>query len=172
MRLLLVIVIVAVMALWFASSELFPGNSRLYDAIELGDEVRVRALLEAGADANSQSHGMRDFTWRYRSPPLLYAIAHGQPGIALLLLDAGAAPDGRHLHGSLPLVAAAEGGMVDVVRALIDAGADAAATQPDGSTALHYGPTLASNGVPLPRDHLDPRIRAMLEAAVRRRPAH
>lgn len=66
---------------------------------------------------------------------------HGRTGeIAQLLLDAGGAPDGPEQAAEPPLVTAASYDEVDMVRALIDAGADLEATgfAVPGGTALSH----------------------------------
>lgn len=50
-RLLVGIGVLAVVVAALFSQQLFPGNSRLYDAIEAGDVARARQLLASGAEA-------------------------------------------------------------------------------------------------------------------------
>jgi ankyrin repeat protein len=160
--------LVVFVGLWLFSAELFPGNSRLYDAIEAGDAARVQALLDSGADPNSRSFGLAsddEGNTRSQYSPLLYSIRSNQPEIAVLLLRAGADPDARHRSGYIAVIEAAEAGMVEVVRELIARGADLSVERPDGNTALHYGPGLMVQGRLQLKEHLDPEIRAMLQRA-------
>ncbi len=129
------------LALFTFGSLLFPGNRPLYEASDRGDEETVRQLLLSGADPNSRSQPfpVSGRSGRYRSPPLAHAVWHNQPGIALLLLEAGADPNARHDRGETPLMLAVNGGHANLVSALIRKGADVNATL-GGATALRHGP--------------------------------
>jgi hypothetical protein len=168
-RWLIGIGVIAGIGVWLFSQQLFPGNSPLYDAIEAGDTVRAQQLLASGADPDSRRMaitGDDHASTRYQYAPLLYAIRQARPEIAVQLIRAGADPNARHRNtGDVALIAAAEAGMVDVVRELIAHGADVTVEKPDGSTALHMGRAVLVHGRPMPKDHLDPEIRAMLERA-------
>jgi ankyrin repeat protein len=163
--------ICAFVALFLALPELFPGNSKLYDAIANGDEARARSLLEAGADPNSDASGLSGIGsgWEssepYQNWPLLYAIWHNDPGIALLLVEAGADPNARNSEGDTALIAAADAGMTEVVRALIEKGADVrAANTWNGETPLNLGPAFNVLGESS-RKELNPEIKVLLEQA-------
>ena len=94
-------VLIFLVALVLLGPELFPGNSKLYNAIENGDIGQARLLLEAGADANSRSRGLDPTeTSRYSYTPLLYALRNNQPEIAQLLVAAGADPNQRLDNGT------------------------------------------------------------------------
>ncbi len=158
-------------AAFLALPEIFPGNSRLYDAIQAGDLDAVERLLADGADPNSQATGLslgRGFdpghTGSY--PPLMLAISRNEPEIARTLVLAGADPNARNPEGDTALIAAVDRGMTEVVRTLLVKGADPRAENPyDGSTALHQGRDFQVQGKPSPRLIQDPNIRAMLLAA-------
>jgi hypothetical protein len=154
--------LIAVTTFVIFSSVLFPGNSKLYDAIEQGNEAEARRLLEAGADPNSRSRGLtKSRTGRYQSRPLIYALWWNQPGIACALLEAGADPNARTPQGNTALIEAANSGLTEVVRALIEKGADVrAASASDGETPLRHG----TSG-PAGSKGLDPEIEAMLRRA-------
>ncbi len=158
--------LLAGLVLFIFSSAIVPGNSRLYDAIEKGDEARVRELLAAGADPNSRWRGFATGrTNRYQFVPLHYALWKGESEIAVLLVEVGTDPNTRNPRGEPALIAAADAGMTEVVRVLIAKGADVQVTSNyDQSTPLHKGPQFRKAGVDIPKD-LEPEIRAMLQNA-------
>jgi ankyrin repeat protein len=161
-RLITWVGLIAMVALVLLGPEFFPGNSKLYDAIENDDVEQARLLLESGADPNSSSQGLDPSeTIRYRQKPLVFALWNNEPEIAQLLVEAGADPNER-MPDSIPvLIEAASTGKSEVVRALLVQGADVRATSSrDGETPLRYG--TAGLGVP---KELMPEIRLMLEEA-------
>ncbi len=66
----------------------------------------------------------------------MQAIHKNQPGAVEALLNAGAEPNRRGRNGETPLMMAAGYGYTDIVRILVDRGADARAKLPDGENAL------------------------------------
>ena len=86
------------------------------------DPVIIRALLEAGADANGTDY--------YMNMPLHFAVSSGSIEVVGLLLKHGANvnPQGK------PLLAS--GGRVEIMRYLLEQGADINAVDFFGSTAL------------------------------------
>lgn len=104
----------------------------LFEAAALGDVPRLRELLDAGADPNEfASDG---FT------PLTLAAFFKRPEAARLLLDRGADVNQRARHEEIQVLpihsAAANGGSAEIVRMLLDAGADPNAEQPGGFRAI------------------------------------
>lgn len=128
-------------------------------ARERGDAALCGLLLSAGADINARD--------RFGSTSLELAAWRGKAGVVEQLLDAGAAlpADRRNLEGLLGLAAnqglvrlfravvgagldpatqpfllhgAAAGGAVEIIGALVAAGADVARADENGWTALHY----------------------------------
>jgi ankyrin repeat protein len=104
----------------------------LFEAAALGDVARLRELLAAGADPNEFAPD--GFT------PLTLASFFKQPEAARLLLDNGAEVHQRARHEQIKVLpihsAAADGGSVEIVRMLLDAGADVNAEQPGGFRAI------------------------------------
>ena len=156
------LILLFLIAVIVVGRELFPGNSKLYDAIETGDVQAARSILESGNDPDGRSRGLdTDETQRYRYTPLDYALREGEPEIAYLLVNAGADPNQRTFDGKPVLIVAADAGMVDLVRILLEKGADVQATDSLGGTALRIGGTSNARI----KDSLEPEIRALLEAA-------
>ena len=172
-RLVGCLAVLGFVVMFLALPELFPGNSRLYQAIDDGDVARVQQLLDAGADPNSRALGLSQIgdigfgvEQRYRFTPFLFAIWRNEPDIALRMLRAGADPNARFPDGDTALIAAADEGMTELVRALVERGADVrAVNSSNGNTALHFGPALDVLGEPSPKGYLDPAIVAILERA-------
>ena len=120
------VLLVAGFGVWLFSDTLFPGNSRLYDAIAAGDTRVVRDLLKAGADPNSQASPLalkRTSTRRYEMSPLAFALWNNQAGAAQALIEAGANPNARDLNGHSALFLARQSHMTQVEQALVVRGA-------------------------------------------------
>ena len=96
-------------------SESDPAPS-LIDAVKAGDAVRVRALLESGADARAAELD--------GSTALLWASHRNDIETVRLLIDAGANVSAGNDLGATPLWAASENGSTAAVRMLLEAGAD------------------------------------------------
>lgn len=125
-RLMAWVALIAGFAAWLFSAELFPGNSKLYDAIAAGDGREVRRLLAAGADPNSSAAPVtltRTSTLRYQYAPLIFALRQDRSDAALALVEAGADPNAHDLSGASALVLAKRSRMAEVVRALTERGA-------------------------------------------------
>jgi ankyrin repeat protein len=111
---------------WLFSESLFPGNSRLYDAIAAGDTRQVKQLLQAGADPNSQASPLalrRTWGRRYQMSPLAWALWNNKADVALALVEAGANPNTRDLNGHSALYLAESNHMTQVTQALVARGA-------------------------------------------------
>ena len=108
-----------------------PNESPVADAAQQGDVEAVRALLQQGADPNAaQADGLTALHW---------AALNDKLGIAKIVLYAGAtvSPVTR-VGGYTPLHLASRSGHAEVVRALLEAGAEANAYTTTGVTALHF----------------------------------
>jgi ankyrin repeat protein len=102
-------------------------NSELIQAVEKGDIVKVRSLLEKGTNANAKdSRG---------ATPLHKAASQGNVHIAQLLIKHGADVNARNEHGASPLHYSKNG---EVAELLIKHGAVVDARDSDGWTPLHY----------------------------------
>lgn len=109
--------------------------------------AQVQALLRHGADtgvrasrewASSSSSSSSPPASSSSCPILSCAAKNGVPGIVAALLDAGLDPNGRDREGWAPLHDAAWGNHVEVLRLLLQAGAEKnASTGRGGWTALH-----------------------------------
>jgi ankyrin repeat protein len=108
------------------------GELDLFEASAIGDANRLRELLDAGADTNEFAPD--GFT------PLTLACFFKRPEAARLLLERGADVHQRARNERIQVLpihsAAADGGSVEIVRMLLDAGADVNATQPGGFRAF------------------------------------
>lgn len=105
-------------------------EGQLVLAARNGDLERMRELLGEGvpAEAEESRHGHR---------PLHQAARANRLAAVELLLEAGAALDGRDGEGETPLMKAAVGAATDTGRRLLDAGAAVdARSDPAGETAL------------------------------------
>lgn len=92
------------------------GTTSLHLAVRAGDQVRVQALIAAGADVNAAT--------RYHVTPLSLAAQNGDGAMLQLLIRAGANPNAPLGEGQTVLMTAARTGSVGAVKVLIEAGAD------------------------------------------------
>jgi len=108
------------------------GALDLFEASALGDADRLRELLDGGTDPNEFAPD--GFT------PLTLAAFFKHPDAARLLLERGADVHQRARNEQLKVLpihsAAANRGSVEIVRMLLDAGADVNARQPEGFRAI------------------------------------
>ena len=100
----------------------------LIQAAESGDIIRVRELLDRGADPNSRH--------RSGSTALFDASGYGYTEIAKLLLDRGADPNIKNREGSTALIWASEYGRTETAKLLLDRGANPNIRSLFGMTAL------------------------------------
>jgi uncharacterized protein len=105
------------------------GFTALHLAAFFGGADAVRALLEAGADANVDAENP------LRVRPLHSAVASRDRESVRALLEAGAEPNVVQQGGFTPIHGAAHAGDAEMVRILLKYGADPEMTTDDGRDA-------------------------------------
>jgi len=111
-----------------AVDELYGGVTALYFVSESGNVEIAKLLIDHGADV--------DLTVKLQRTPLYGAIKAGHSDIVTLLLDSGADPN-KVTKLQTPLHLAAEGGCLQCVIALVEAGAEVNALLKNGSPPIH-----------------------------------
>jgi ankyrin repeat protein len=128
------------------------GDTALTLAASNGDVEIVSALLAAGADPN-QSGGY------FHAPPIYHAVINGHARVLEKLLASGADPNRKDKRGLAPLVKAADRDDLEIVKLLLDAGADPKIKEDStGITPMMVEPGLH-----------DSAIKALLREAVKKR---
>ena len=116
----------------------FAAVNDLHHAAYVGDLEAVRAALEAGADVNEVRVAMAGWL-EAPETPLYIAAYQRHEQIVRYLLAAGADPDIRCTEdGTALTIAASRSGTAEILRALLDAGADVLGPRPKGSPALGW----------------------------------
>jgi ankyrin repeat protein len=114
------------------------GVSLVHLAVESDNDVGLKKLLAKGLDVNAKDEKGQT--------ALGYASSFGRKKVIPVLLAApGIDVNAREKDGTTLLMHAAEGGESEAGLALLKAGADAKATAPDGSTALHKACTITKH---------------------------
>ncbi|MFQ5639980.1 MAG: ankyrin repeat domain-containing protein [bacterium] len=122
---LIMLAIVTVASSTASEAKTFELQTEFVRAVSRGEHDKIRALIDKGADVNEEADG---FT------PLMLAR---DPETVRLLADAGANINASStLFKKTMLGWAASGGNADIVKALIEAGADVNAKDEIGGTAL------------------------------------
>ena len=104
------------------------ADARLLEAVQAGDRVLARTLVQQGIDVNAaEADGTTALHW---------AAYRGDPETTQLLIRAGAAVEAENRYGVTPLTLACTRGAASVVEALLRAGAEANASSPDGEPVL------------------------------------
>nr|CAD7206281.1 unnamed protein product [Timema douglasi] len=115
----------------------------LLRAAERGHSHLLRELLEHGLEADKVVDNSYSFTLQgvtRRNVTMLHQAARrGQEAVVELLLQYGAGADVQDGAGTTPIMCAADGGSLPVLKMLIERGARVNSADVDGSTALHLG---------------------------------
>src|SRR6266849_3225941 len=106
------------------------GNTPLLSAVNKGDTIEVRRLVEAGADVNAETDS--------GVTPLMNAAGMGNKEAVELLIQKGANVNHRTSGNFTPLMQAALVGKTEIVKILLDAGADPSVKDAGGRTATTY----------------------------------
>jgi ankyrin repeat protein len=137
-----------------AGATLLSGETALMTCARAGEAAAVKALLARGADVNAKEH-------EHQQTALMWAVAQRHPDVVQVLIEARADIRARSLTyaqtvvgeqtqragreelnytvrrgGATPLLFAARVGDLESVRLLLQAGADANDSQPDGVSAV------------------------------------
>ncbi len=140
------------------------GTTRLHRASKSGNTNEVKSLLKfEKADPNARND--------HEQTPLHFAsrgnFGYGNGDIVKLLLDAGADPNVRDRHGYLPLFIAIDFARPDVVRALVEGGADIRLKSKKdnlGSTPLMHAKNVKGWGYKNPKETIQEVIDILEEA--------
>lgn len=114
------------------------GRTPLMEAVSTGQPGMVRALLGVGADVNAQDN--EDWT------ALHFAAQDYQVDIARMLLQHGAVVDAQDANGNTPLSNAVfySQGRGDLIRLLVEAGADQSLENHHGVSPKELASTIAN----------------------------
>ncbi|HEV8268152.1 MAG TPA: ankyrin repeat domain-containing protein, partial [Thermoanaerobaculia bacterium] len=106
------------------------GQTIVHEAVDNDNPDALQILIKAGAEVDAKDeHG--------KTP--LFEAAGLRPKLVPILTAAGANPNARESpQGETALMSAANVGEAESIKALLKAGADAKATDSQGTTALHY----------------------------------
>ena len=106
------------------------GSSPLLNAVNSGDTVELRRLVEAGADVNAASSS--------GVTPLMNAAGMGNKEAVEYLIQKGANVNHRTSGNYTPLMNTALVGHIEILKILLAAGADPTVKDTGGRTALSY----------------------------------
>ncbi|HLK60331.1 MAG TPA: ankyrin repeat domain-containing protein [Chthonomonadaceae bacterium] len=98
---------------------------------------KVRLLLEAGANVNTQTPSETEDHLKVAATPLMAAAINGDPHLLQLLIDKGADVNSKDKSGNTALLYAARNGSADAVQLLIAHHADVNVRNEQGKSALN-----------------------------------
>lgn len=110
------------------------GMSPLMTAALKGERARVEELLALGADPNHVNDDDHHALW--------FACVHGDPELVSLLLSRGGNVDNQNVNGATCAIYAASTGKLEVLKRLVQAGADLGKETSGGYNALESASTL------------------------------
>lgn len=110
------------------------GMSPLMLAALKGERAHAEELLALGADPNHVNDDDHHALW--------FACVHGDPELVSLFIAHGARVDNQNVNGATCAIYAASTGKLDVLKRLVEAGADLAKETTGGYTALDSASTL------------------------------
>jgi ankyrin repeat protein len=123
------IVSAVLLAALTTSAALAAVDTRLVNAVKMGDSVTAAALLAKKADPNAAEPD--------GTTPLHWAIRNDDSALVDRLLKAGANSKATNRYGVSPIALACESGNATIVERLLKAGVSANTTGQLGETALH-----------------------------------
>ena len=106
-------------------------NTQLLDAVINNNLEKVKNLIKHGADIDIKDN-------EYKMTPLMYAIHFGYTDMANFFIDNNAKLDEQNTYGETALIRAVNAGNIDIVKKLIEHGADVNTKDETETTAFNY----------------------------------
>jgi ankyrin repeat protein len=114
-------------------------NAELLEAAKVGDTVKLKQLVNQGADVNAKTDK--------GTTALMWAAYKNHIEFVKVLIDSGVDVNTKTEDGWTALMDAAIEGHAEMLKILIDAGADVNATQGDGNTASTWAAEKGHAGI-------------------------
>lgn len=119
------------------SGEVPEGITALIAAARNAHLPAVNFLLSKGVETDAQENESRwEHGFEGGRTALYWAVWNCSEAVVKALIEAGASPNISDVHGETPLMVAARTGHVDVLRILLEAGADDSSTDDEGWSAM------------------------------------